>query len=208
MSEFRRRLMMTKSGGGGGLPAGYSFCDYIDIKTNFKSNQHVDTKFQPNQDSRCVIDFIVFDRGSSASNVVPFGCQTPRFACAIDYAGNKIRGDYNNKVGTGASGYLTLGVRGTADLNKNKFYYNDNLLQTFTYAAFNTNKNLWIGAVNGYNNVSGNFYIYSCQIYDNDVMVRDYYPCVDGNNVGYLWDDVNKEMYSFVYAGAIGGYDN
>ena len=203
---LRRRAMMDRKNAG--LPAGYSFCDYIDLKTNFNPNQHVDSKFKPNQDSRCVIDFIVFERGSSAANVIPFGCQTPRFACAIDYAGDKIRGDYNNTVGTAVSGYLALGVRGVAELNKNKFYYNDNLIQTFNYTTFNTNRNLWIGALNGYNNVGGNFYIYSCKIYDNGVMVRDYYPCADGSNVGYLWDDVNKRIYPFAYTGAIGGYDD
>ena len=64
-------------------------------------------------------------------------------------------------------------------------------------ASINTNYSLCIGALN-YNGSPGNLSnlkIYSCKIYDNDVLVRDYVPALQ-NGVYGLWDKKNKKFYS------------
>ena len=37
--------------------------------------------------------------------------------------------------------------------------------------------------------------VYSCQIYDNDTLVRDYIPCINPSGVGGLYDLVNAKFY-------------
>ena len=37
--------------------------------------------------------------------------------------------------------------------------------------------------------------LYSCQIYDNDTLVRDYVPCQKPDGTIGLWDDVNSVFY-------------
>ena len=38
--------------------------------------------------------------------------------------------------------------------------------------------------------------LYSCQIYDNDTLIRDYVPCMDNNGVYGLYDKVNGVFYT------------
>lgn len=62
--------------------------------------------------------------------------------------------------------------------------------------SINTNCSLYIGAYN--NNGSpgnlSNLKIYSCKIYDNGTLVRDYVPCLLDNIYG-LWDKVEQKFY-------------
>jgi hypothetical protein len=52
---------------------------------------------------------------------------------------------------------------------------------------FTTDSTLYIAKANG-SNVTSKIRIYSCQIYDNDILIRDYIPAKDSsNNVG-LYD--------------------
>ena len=37
--------------------------------------------------------------------------------------------------------------------------------------------------------------LYSCQIYNNDVLIRDYIPCKDSNGIGCLFDLVEYKAY-------------
>lgn len=63
--------------------------------------------------------------------------------------------------------------------------------------AFTMAANAYIFHASGTNFTSnkGKFKLYSCQIWDNDTLVRDFIPCMtDSGEVG-LWDDVNEVFY-------------
>ena len=47
--------------------------------------------------------------------------------------------------------------------------------------------------------------LYSCQIYDNDVLVRDYVPAINSNGTAGLFDKVNKQ---FVFNAGTGNFAN
>lgn len=49
------------------------------------------------------------------------------------------------------------------------------------------------GSVLGYN--SSGKRLYYCQIYQDDVLVRDFIPAVDENGVGFLFDKANRKIY-------------
>ena len=43
--------------------------------------------------------------------------------------------------------------------------------------------------------ITGICRIYGCKIYDNDVLVREFVPALDQNNVPCMYDKINKELY-------------
>ena len=44
--------------------------------------------------------------------------------------------------------------------------------------------------------------LYSCQIYDNGTLVRDFWPCYDPDGVACLYDKVEKKYYYNAGTGA------
>jgi hypothetical protein len=52
---------------------------------------------------------------------------------------------------------------------------------------------------------TASFCLYSCQIYDNDVLVRDYLPCRNSKNEVGLYDTVTGEFYGNDGEGAFDG---
>ena len=66
----------------------------------------------------------------------------------------------------------------------------------FSDSSFTATGNLYLFSVNGggtYDNAT--MKLYSCQIYDNDTLVRDYVPCQKPDGTVGLWDDVNSVFY-------------
>lgn len=82
------------------------------------------------------------------------------------------------------------------ELDKNVAKVDGNVLATFNTASFQTNYNLYLYAQNR----AGNVYapnggtLYSCKIYDNDVLVRDFVPALLGSTSGLL-DLVEQKFY-------------
>ena len=66
-----------------------------------------------------------------------------------------------------------------------------------TFASFNSNKNIYIFAMNanGTPNIGSGIKIYSFKLYENGNIVRDYKPVRVGT-VGYLYDAVSRTLFS------------
>lgn len=93
------------------------------------------------------------------------------------------------KRGVGATGKHIL----TANGNMWSDYVND---FSFSASSFTATINMYLFSVNGggtYDNAP--MKLYSCQIYDNDTLVRDYVPCQKPDGTIGLWDDVNGVFY-------------
>lgn len=86
-------------------------------------------------------------------------------------------------------------------LSKNGFYINNNLvwnLSGINIDSFQTPVNLVIGATNRNGTISENFIgkIYFCKIYENDILIRNFIPCInDCNEVG-MFDIKGKQFYN------------
>ena len=106
---------------------------------------------------------------------------------------------YGN-VSYSASGSISTNInrRLIYDLNKNVLTVDGKTLSctatTFTSAASlclfttNTNGTIYSPKPSGY--------FYSCKIYDNDTLVRDFVPCVNSSGTVGIYDLVNSQFYT------------
>ena len=106
-----------------------------------------------------------------------------------DYAGSSNR--------TAITG-VAITDRLKVDFNKNVITVN-NFTKTWTETAFQSTADLTLLACNTNGTVANGVSakLYSCKIYDNGTLIRDFYPCVRrADNVVGLWDRVNKTFYT------------
>lgn len=163
--------------------------------------QWIDTGIIPNQDTRLemiaetttdVADaangkgFIPYGAGSSYNNNA-FECYTQSSQYEFNYdgqydfigtakAGEKISISHNKNV-------INI-TTGTTQYSKN-----------FTYNAFTAPYTMVLFGINRGNILAGKARIYSCQIFSNETLVRDFIPALDKSNVPCLYDKVTKQYF-------------
>ena len=160
-------------------------------------SQYIDTGFVPNQDTRVVMDFELLSLNNAYADPI-FGVRTSAssnafylWAVGTNTAAEQYQSGYNN--GSTYPGVARIG-RHIVDKNKNVTTV-DGVTTTATYTAFTAAWTMLI--FNSYNN--GSLYnqttcmrFYSCQIYDNGTLVRDYVPMVTSDGTAGLYDLVNN----------------
>ena len=173
------------------LPSGYKRLEYI--KSSGK--QYIKTGFVPNQDTRIVYD-CYREKAIAADHF--FGVRT----------GNTTKNAFNFYIYNSGwrSGYnsTTTAVNGPStgryliDKDKNVTYINGKTLGTATYASFTSSGEAYLFAMQnvGSGIAYGSHRLYSCQIYDNGTLVRDFIPCQKSDGTVGLWDDVNSVFYT------------
>ncbi|WP_298016616.1 hypothetical protein [uncultured Dysosmobacter sp.] len=172
------------------LPEGYTELAYIESS----GTQYVDTNFKPDQSTRVVFDYAPV----STQNTILFGARTSSgssdlflvlHAADID----SLRDDYrSNKWGSG----IKPTERTVIDKNQNVTTIGD-ATHTHPSGSFQSTLNLYLFGGNTGGSISQNTSVklYSCQIYDNGALVRDYIPCMDAaDNIG-LYDVQNGVFY-------------
>ena len=150
--------------------------------------QWIDTGFHPDNNSRIILDFQATQLGTN--NIIGTRDTTSSQVFTFSIASDCWRAGYNtsSKITT-----VTADMeRHVVDLNKNITSLDEAALYTFTAKEFNGYSSVYIGAIHasatGYN---GYVKIYSCKMYDNDVLVRDYVPVMNLNGTVGLYDIVN-----------------
>lgn len=180
-----------------GLPKGYVQLDYIQSTGQNKmtdypdSTPYIDTGVIPNQNSRIICEFMF----KSGTGIYGARTDTGHDNFAFRSSSSKWQGCYGTSLGpTGvASDTVTWHI---AEHNKNLFYLDGVLLYTHTYEEFTPNKSIILGGINASNTVYGGTCLYrSCQIYAEDVLVRDFIPCKSpGGEIG-MYDTLNAVFY-------------
>lgn len=184
-----------------GLPSGYKLLNYIQSS----GTQYVDTEFKPNQDTRVVIDM---ESVASHSDVPLFGARVAykNTAFSLWLRDTKIQTDYNT-LATTITVESTL-KRFIIDKNKNVTTA-DGVTVTQTATTFQSAYSAYLFGLNqaGTLNSTGTVSIklYSCQIYDNGTLVRDYVPCTDPSGAYGLYDKVNAKFYGNAGSGSFTG---
>lgn len=173
-----------------GLPSGYRKLQYIQSS----GTQYINTAFNPNQDTRVVISF---EPTQTKTWTGAFGARnaTNDSEYGVDFpSGTEIRSVFGSET-------LSIAIPGMLarfDVDKNKNICTINGA-TITNAAqiFQTNYPIWIFDKNtaGAKWSPISMKLYSCQIYDNGTLVRDYIPCQTTSGEIGLWDDVNMLFY-------------
>jgi len=199
------RLFYNKGTGSFTYGREIHYTDYIEST----GTQYIDTKFVGDQNTRFKIDIQLTN---TTEIKAVFGSRT--------YNGSIVtRGKYFYPI-TASSGTLVdkfqfgyasdlyreenitnPGARYVIDLDKNKVILNGVLKNTFTTATFTNPTSLLI--FNCHTGSSGTELdtrygvakVYSCQIWDNDTIARDYLPAIDENGTGFLFDKVTHTIY-------------
>jgi hypothetical protein len=169
----------------------YTLLEYIEST----GTQYIDTGFKPNQDTRVVMDFESMASGVGWFFGARTDAKTKTFSL-VQISTKSIRNDNGSTQST-----LTVDSsqkRTTIDRNGEALSFGSysiaNSVETFSseypLALFGVNH---AGTVESDSRIIGK--LYSCRIYDNDVLIRDFIPIKDTNNVVCLYDKVTKTFF-------------
>lgn len=185
-----------------GLPTAYTRLAYIQST----GTQYVDSKFVPNQDTRVVVDMNV---SQSNNQQGLFGARDGSiyFELFTYTATNGYQDDYGStqKYPVGAINY----GRHILDKNKNVFSVDGIAVNTITATTFSISYSVFLLSINkdgsAYAAVPTTAKLYSCQIYDNGTLVRDFVPCINPSGTVGLYDLVGKKFYGNAGTGTFTG---
>lgn len=175
-----------------GVPAGYTLLNYI----QGSGTQYIDTGFAPNQDTTIIIEACL------TGGAFLYGAEAAWKSGSFDlYSGGAV---YNT-----VAYYKTITdtTKHIYKQDKNQFYIDGTLINSFTYAEFTNTATLCLFADNRGGTVQeyGQGKIYSCQLYDNGTLIRDFVPCINTNGVYGLYDKVNLQFYGSAGSGSFTG---
>lgn len=175
------------------LPDGYTQVEYIQSS----GTQYIDTGFKPNQDTRIVMDVYVQTQASFPKII--FGGRNGDTSSVDSFVflamtSTTFRTDYGNPT---LSIAVTPSGRFAIDKNKNVTVLNGTNY-TQNNATFQSGYNLAIFSLLGPGGVDVrmcSMKLYSCQLYDNGTLIRDYVPCTDPSAAVGLYDLVGGVFY-------------
>lgn len=186
-----------------GLPNGYTRLAYIQSS----GGQYVDTGFKPNQDTRVVMDAQLVKSDTTYSANTLFGCRKAANAEMFSFFWHTTQEQFY--VGYNSSNmflHMDYSARRVVDFNKNVVTAGEET-STTAYGAFSSSYNMTLLALNQASGVVlfAAAKLYSCQIYDNGTLVRDFVPCInDAGEVG-LYDRENSKFYKNAGSGVFTG---
>lgn len=175
------------------LPSGYTQVEYIQSS----GTQYIDTGFKPKATTRTVMkaDVTAVSEWSAFFGTRNATSQTASKAyLAAASSSTQYRSDY---FGSALSINVNTTVKmTTVDKNKNVCTFNDDTITNPSSVA-TASANMFLLALNNAGSAQYflNAKLYSCNIYDNDVLVRDFVPCKNPSGVVGLYDVVNGVFY-------------
>lgn len=172
------------------LPSGYKQLEYI----QGTGTQYLNTEFKPNQNTRLVGDFEVLSWPSSQFLGARTGASNTAFNILITNA-TSGRDDWN----TSAISFTSGNARWKIDKNKNVTTINSSVT-THATGTFTCPVPIYLFAVNNNGSLMATgcagAKCYSCKIYDNTTLVRDYIPCMNAAGAIGLYDLANSKFYA------------
>ena len=183
------------------LPNGYTQVEYIEST----GTQYIDTGFNPNSNTRIVIDLEV----ANTTSYYFYGVKTSN--TANTWFGGGYTTQTNLEVWSNTLTNITVDSatkRRTIDHNKNLCSTNDGYSATLTASTFQCSYPMYLFSMDENGSPiaggTGNGKLYSCQIYDNGVLVRDFVPCKNANGKAGLYDCENGVFYPNAGSGEFG----
>lgn len=175
------------------FPEGYTRLEYL----QFTGTQYIELNFKANQDTRVITEVSFSNLGGDNIVFCSRDTKTSNTFTFLKISIPKLRADYN----TSRIQILTPVVNTyyKVDFNKNNFYLNGNLEQTFTYTNFQSSYNMTIGcgSENGGTKASylkGN--LKQTIIFDNGTIVFNLVPAKrNSDNKPGMYDLVNDVFY-------------
>lgn len=170
----------------GGSKGKYQWLDYVESS----GTQYINTGFAPTSNSRIVI------RASSSGPYSVYGMTGD--GTSFNLTGND-NGMYYYWGGQAASTVSNwFNQVHTFEQNKNVSYIDGSAYYTHSATTWSTSLPIFLFARNAsgsMNDAGGTIRIYSCQLYENGTLVRDYVPCVSPSGKVGLYDKVTKRFF-------------
>ena len=183
------------------LPEGYTQVEYLQSS----GTQYINTNFKPNGQSRIVMDCAP----TSISSTFCFYCARSAASATVSdtntlfFASNAYRGDYYGQSAS-TSGYYGANTRIVIDNNKGNIKIGN---YSISNSPVSTSSPMpWILMASAKNSGSavdtsslGNYAsmkLYSCKIYNNGTLVRDFVPVKNSSGTIGLYDLVNSAFYT------------
>lgn len=172
------------------LPIGYTRLDCIESS----GTQYIDTGFIPNSNSRMVLDFALTRMGGGTNQII--GGRTHASKNVFAFGANA---DNIWRYGYGTA-YYNAGAcdlnRHSVDVNKNVCSIDGVVCYTAPEKSFTGEYSIYIGSVHAPTGpYPGYVRVYSCQIYDNGMLVRNYVPCINPSGEIGMYDKVHHQFY-------------
>lgn len=173
------------------LPSGYTQLEYIEAS----GTQYFDTGFIPNQDTSIVA--VVSDWDTPSSSV--FGTRISTSSSEMHMVTINSRGVSRSAYGSSILSFpssTSCTSKTTINRQKNVTSIGSESV-TNTEQTFTSTYPLYLCGTNTGGSCTHYFIgkLYSCQIYDNATLVRDFIPCKNTSGTVGLWDDVNDVFY-------------
>ena len=166
----------------------YQLLEYIQTS----GTQYINTGVVPSPNSRVICDFQATDKDSE--NHI-FGSRQSSSSRAFAFS-IRSSGTWRFGYGSGYTGSKSADTnRHTVDVNKNVCTLDGSVLYTKDYEEFTGAYTIHISAVKAAGIYEGRAKIYSCKIYDDGTLVRDYVPCTNADGEVGMWDKVNDVFY-------------
>ena len=166
--------------------------DYVPLEY-VESNglQYINTGINPTSNTRLVI------KASSTGPYSLYGMTGGGTSFNMTGNGN---GQYFYWGGQAASAVTNwYGQVHTFEQNRNQCFVDGNLYHTFTASSWNAPYPIFLFARSGngaLSDIGGQVRIYECQIYDNDVLLRDFIPVASANGEAGMFDRVQNKFYT------------
>lgn len=173
------------------LPSGYTQLEYIQSS----GTQYINTGVAPNNNTRVVFDY----EPISTRDTGLFGSRTStsssdRFLVIHANDTNALRTDYRN---TNTNTKLNPSGRTVIDKDKNVTTIGSSRF-TNTSGSFSSSCAMGLFCINtgGTFGQMTSIRLYSCQIYNNDSMLRNFVPCKSSSGTVGLYDTINDVFYT------------
>ena len=173
--------------------------------------QYINSGFVPSQNTRVVMECMALSLSSNGS--FPFGTRESYIKNAFEVALTTTQTFYNYGTKYQFANFSYVLERMTIAANKNVCTFSaqsGTVSITLDAATFTAPTSLIIGSAYDAGSIytgksAWNGYIYSCQIYDNGTLVRDFVPCINASGEVGLYDLVGKQFYGNAGTGVFTG---
>jgi hypothetical protein len=195
-NRYSRMGEVTKFKSQQSLPAGYTELEYIQAT----GTQYIDTGFIPNQNTGVDIRFSASSYANNAVFVYGGGQDSTARAFELYPWDAQLQYNYGTQyqfIGTPAANSIITSYQRKhipQSVINNTVTTGNNGAQTFTAPYTLTLFALHRASIIK-SGSTGALKIYSCQIYDNEKLVRNFVPCKNASGVAGMYDLVEKRFY-------------
>lgn len=184
-----------KTGVSGSLPSEYAELDYIESD----GSQCINTGFNPNNNTRIKLDFELFNISNTSALFGGRNATQENVFGAWFTTDNTFCPHYGNVAYNTHPISIPDGSRRIYEINKNCATAG-NSINKLTTGTFQSSYPLYLLAMNDGGAIDerrAKGRLYSCKIWDNETLIRDYVPAlqISSNQIG-LYDIINSTFYS------------